>query len=166
MKNTVTSACISALFIAGLTCCLSLDSRAQAPVKPAAAAAQPAKPAAAVIDEFFKKYKDEGTGPALDYFFGTNKYFMNAEGLAQLKVKLDSVRQSLGAYVGKELISQKSASGSLVLYSYLVKHEVQPMRFTFILYKPHNDWVFYRFLYDDRMDQEMEEAVKINNKRP
>jgi len=91
---------------------------------------------------------------------------MNAEGLAQLKVKLDSVRQSLGAYVGKELISQKSASGSLVLYSYLVKHEVQPMRFTFILYKPHNDWVFYRFLYDDRMDQEMEEAVKINNKRP
>jgi hypothetical protein len=139
---------------------------ATATAKPAAAAAQPAKPAAAVIDEFFKKYKEEGTGPALDYFFGTNKYFGNAAGLTQLKAKLDSVRQSLGTYIGKELISQKSASGSLVLYSYLVKHEVQPIRFTFIMYKPHNDWVFYRFLFDDQLDNEMEEGAKINNKRP
>jgi hypothetical protein len=141
---------------------------AQTAAKPAAASAQPApgKTAASVIDEFFKKYKDDGTGPALDYFFGTNKYFNNPTGLAQLKTKLDSARQALGAYIGKELIAQKSASGSLVLYTYLVKHEELPMRFTFVLYKPHNDWVFYRFLFDDQMVTEMIDAAKIDNKRP
>ena len=168
MKNNAYCVRIAALLFSAIVCCSGLGASAQTAAKPAVkpASAQPAKPASAVIDEFFKKYKEEGTGPALDYFFGTNKYFVNPGGLAQLKVKLDSVRQSLGDYLGKELVAQKSASGSLVLYSYLVKHEVQPIRFTFILYKPHNYWVFYRFLYDDRMDQEMEEAVKINNKRP
>ncbi len=168
MKNNITCASVAALLFSAIVCCMSLRAGAQTAAKPTVkpAAVQPAKPASAVIDEFFKKYKEEGTGPALDYFFGTNKYFVNPGGLAQLKLKLDSVRQSLGDYLGKELISQKSASGSLVLYSYLVKHEVQPIRFTFILYKPHNDWVFYRFLYDDRMDQEMEEAAKISTKRP
>jgi hypothetical protein len=167
MKNNSTGTFFKVAILALAGFCFACPAYSQTATKPAATttAAAP-KSAASVIDEFFKKYKDEGTGPALDYFFGTNKYFNNATGLAQLKGKLDSARQSLGAYVGKELISQKSASGSLVLYTYLVKHEVQPIRFTFILYKPHNDWVFYRFLFDDQMVAEMVDAAKIDNKRP
>ena len=137
-----------------------------------AAAAKPAtvKPAgfqsaAGIIDGFFKKYKTSADS-AVDYLFGTNKYFSNPAGIAQLKAKLDSMRMSLGAYAGHELIVQKTASPSLILYSYLVKHDVQPVRFTFIFYRPHSDWVFYRFLFDDQMDLEMEDAAKISNKHP
>ena len=137
-----------------------------------AAVAKPAtlKPAgfqsaAGIIDGFFKKYKTSADS-AVDYLFGTNKYFSNPAGIAQLKAKLDSMRMSLGVYVGHELIVQKTASPSLILYSYLVKHEIQPVRFTFIFYRPHSDWVFYRFLFDDQMDLEMEDGAKISNKHP
>ncbi len=134
-----------------------------AAAKPAAVAP---KGAAALIDAFFKKYKDDGTGPAVDYLFATNKYFTNTNGINQLKTKLDSLRSNIGAYLGKDLIVTKTASNSLVYYSYLVKHEIQPIRFTFMFYKPQNDWVLYRFKYDDQMDAELEEAGKISNKHP
>jgi hypothetical protein len=170
----------SFLFV-GIFCCSIVYANAQA--KPAAAkpggksaAAKPATTKAAVvipvvsrsvvsvIDTFFKKYKNDGTSAAIDFLFGTNKYFTNTAGIAQLKAKLDSLRQGIGMYLGKDLISQKNASNSLYFYSYLVKHEVQPLRFTFIFYKPQNDWVLYRFKYDDQMDIELEDAGKINNK--
>ena len=122
--------------------------------------------AVALVDTFFKKYKDDGTNPAIDYLFRTNKLFTNTSQITLLKAKLDSLRQSIGAYLGKELIVQKSASPSLVFYSYLVKHENQPLRFTFMFYKAKNDWVLYRFKYDDQMDNELEDAGKINMKRP
>jgi hypothetical protein len=123
------------------------------------------KGAQSYIETFFKKYK---TSPdsAIDYIFGTNQLFArNASQINVLKMKMDSLQFSLGKYTGKELISQRSASPSLVIYSYLAKHENQPIRFTFIFYKASNDWVLYRFNYDDSMDQEMFESVKINNKR-
>lgn len=48
------------------------------------------KGAADLVNTFFKKYKEEGTSAAVDYIFGTNKYFTNTAGITQLKAKLDS----------------------------------------------------------------------------
>jgi len=160
--------------ISGLLCCFSFCAMAQDATPPATTAAKtPAaktapvvpKTASSIIDAFFKKYKDEGTGPAIDYLFGTNKYFTNTAGIVTLKTKLDSLRQSVGNYLGKDLIIQKNASTSMVFYSYLVKNEIQPIRFTFIFYKPQTEWVLYRFKYDDAMEVELEEAGKISNKK-
>jgi hypothetical protein len=161
---------------------IALYCQAQDTTKAAKPAAKPgaktamAKPAAAktaapvtvttIIEGFFKRYKTQGPDSAVDYLFSTNKYFSNPRGIALLKAKLDSLHQSLGDFIGRELIVQKNASPSLVLYSYIVKHEIQPVRFTFIFYKPHNDWVFYRFLFDDQMDLELEDGAKISNKHP
>ena len=157
--------------LTAIVCSCSFYSFAQTEVKPAevkpdAKSAVVPKGAAGLIETFFKKYKDDGTGPAIDYLFATNKLFDNNAGIATLKVKLDSLRQSVGKYLGKDLITQKNAGISLVLYSYLVRHENSPIRFTFIFYKPQNDWVLYRFKYDDQIDGELEDAGKINNKRP
>jgi len=152
------------------SCYFGLTASAQAPITPTApkptVVGLAPKTALSIIDAFFKKYKDDGTGPAVDYLFGTNKYFTNAAGISQLKVKLDSLRQTVGTYLSKELIAQRSSSPSLYLYSVLVKNEIQPLRFTFIFYKPQSEWVLYRFKYDDQMDSELEEAAKINNKHP
>ena len=162
-----------AFLVAAILCCGAMYAKSQGAAAPAKPAATPAKAPAVVIkgaadlvNIFFKKYKDDGTGPAIDYLFGTNKYFTNTAGINQLKTKLDSLRQGIGTFLGKDLIVQRNASNSLVFYSYLVKHEIQPIRFTFIFYKPQNDWVLYRFKYDDQMDVELEDAGKINNKHP
>jgi hypothetical protein len=129
------------------------------------AASTVSKGAMSYIDVFFKKYK-VSSDSAIDYLFSTNKLFTgNTSQINQLKQKLDSLQLNIGKYIGKELISQKSATPSLVLYSFLVKHENQPIRFTFMFYKPQNEWELYRFNYDDAMDIELMEAAKINNKR-
>ncbi len=113
------------------------------------------------IDTFFKKYKQEGTAKAIDYIFSFNPSLVNVSQLTDLKSKLDSTRNLLGNFDSQELITQKSISNSLVLFSYLVKHEKQPIRFTFIFYKPKNDWTLYKFKFDDQADTELEEASKI-----
>lgn len=144
------------------------QTHANKPAAKPAPAKQVAGPKSAlqIIDVFFKKYKDEGADTAIDYLFATNKLLANLPQLSVLKAKLDSLPQSVGKYVGHELITQKSASPSLYFYSYLVKFENQPYRFTFMFYKPQNDWELYRFKYDDQIDSELEEAGKINNKHP
>lgn len=147
--------------------CHHFNTSAQTAAKPDAkpATAGAVKGTQSYIDGFFKRYK-ASPDSAIDYIFGTNKLFVrNASQINVLKMKIDSLQLSLGKYTGKELISERSASPSLVIYSYLVKHEDQPIRFTFIFYKAQNDWALYRFNFDDSMDQEMFEAVKINNKR-
>jgi hypothetical protein len=153
-------------------CLFCFGAMAQTPVKKPAAKAAVAKPAAApksapqLIDAFFKKYKDKGADTAINYLFGTNKLLANLPQLSVLKAKLDSLPQLAGKYMGHELIVQKSASPSLFFYSYLVKFENQPYRFTFMFYKPGNEWRLYRFKYDDQLDPELEEAGKISNKHP
>jgi hypothetical protein len=158
----------SFLLIVLLGCGLVAIAQTKKPVKAVAGGALPVvavKGAQSYVETFFKKYK-VSPDSAVDYLFGTNKLFTNrTTQINVLKSKLDSLQLTLGKYTGKELLVEKSASPSLVLYSYLVKHENQPVRFTFIFYKSSNEWSLYRFNYDDQMDVEMFEAAKINNKR-
>lgn len=156
---------IAAFLLCG-TFAAQAQTTASATTKPAAKkVTETAKGVVSYIETFFKKYKTSSDS-AIDYIFGTNKLFTNLSQINMLKSKLDSLQLSLGPFIGRELIAEKSATNSLVIYSYIVKHENQPIRFIFMFYKPHNDWELYRFNYDDGMDAEMLESVKINNKKP
>jgi len=117
--------------------------------------------AAGIVEVFFKKYKDEGTEQAIDYLFGTNKLFNDTTQISGLKKKLVLLRQTVGLYLGKEFIMQKNAGKSLYFYSYIVKFENQPVRFTFMFYKPKNEWVLYHFKYDADLDTELENSGRI-----
>jgi hypothetical protein len=141
-------------------CAISYFANAQAPASAAKPVAAAPKGAMSYIDMFFKKYK---TSPdsAIDYIFATNKLFTNLAQINAVKAKLDSGQAALGKYLGKELISQKSVSPGFVGYTYLAKHENEPIRFTFIFYKPQNEWILYRFNFDDAIDTELFDALKI-----
>jgi len=160
------------LLISTVIICAAFSAKAQTAAKPATTKPAATKPAttkspalaSSYIETFFKKYKTSSDS-AIDYLFGTNKLFTNYAQINLLKSKLDSLELNLGKYEGRELISQKSAGTSLVIYSYLVKHENQPVRFIFMFYKPKDQWELYRFNYDDSMDTELIEAAKINNKK-
>jgi hypothetical protein len=117
--------------------------------------------AVAITDVFFKKYKDEGTEQAIDYLFSTNKLFTDTAQIGGLKRKLIALKQSVGQYLGRELIAQKNAGKNLYFYAYVLRFESQPIRFTFMFYKPKNDWVLYHFKYDADLDAELEQAGKI-----
>ena len=112
-----------------------------------------------VIDSFFKKYENSPEA-AIDYVFTTNKVF-TLDQTSDLKSKLMEVQSKIGKFQEIELITSKHTSKSLVLYSYLVKHENQPLRFTFIFYKSNKQWKLYKFKFDDDFAKELEEAGRI-----
>jgi hypothetical protein len=162
MKNFLRRSFLLTVII--ISCTICAKAQAPAAAKPAAKSAVVSKGAASYIESFFKKYKSNPDS-AVDYIFGTNKLFTNVSQINLLKSKLDSMQVILGKYLGRELIVQKTPTPSLVLYSYIVKHENSPIRFTFMFYKAQNDWVLYRFNYDDQIDGELIDAAKINNKK-
>lgn len=112
-----------------------------------------------LAENFFKAYKEE-TKKAVFELFKTNPRIDSGK-LDEIVKTIDKERKNIGDYHGKELITQKKASGSLVLYSYLVKHDVQPVRFTFMFYKPKNDWIIYRFYFDGNVDSELQDSAKL-----
>lgn len=112
-----------------------------------------------IINHFFKKYESSPSN-AVDYIFNTNKSFIPQQ-ITELKDKLAGTALTIGAFNGYEQITTKNTSSSLTLYSYLAKHDKQPIRFTFIFYKPKDQWVLYKFKFDDSVDAELEESGRI-----
>jgi hypothetical protein len=116
-----------------------------------------------LIEKFFKSYDKESTTKAMIDIFKTNP-LIDTNSLVRLITKIDTTRSIIGPYMGKDLIVQRKASNSLILYSYLVKHQTQPLRFTFMFYKPKNEWVIYRLYFDDSVSSELEQSAKISAK--
>jgi hypothetical protein len=112
------------------------------------------------IHEFFDKYKNESSDKALDYIFSTNK-LTDRNQVIYVKGKLDSVNLLWGKITGTTMIVEKDISKDLVLFSYLVKYENAPLRFTFIFYRPQDHWMLLKFNYDDSMINELEDSAKI-----
>jgi len=119
-----------------------------------------AKEAIGYINTFFDKYKHEGPKPAIDYIFSKSNG-TTITGIDALKSKIDSLKSTLGSFSGYEQIIEKNAANSLVLFSYLVKHENHPLRFTFVFYKPKDNWVLYKFSVDAEVENELEYSGKI-----
>jgi hypothetical protein len=109
------------------------------------------------VTSFFNKYQKDGSNIAIDYLFETNKSLISDD----VKTKLKAVKNVYGEFTGVEKITQKSVGNSLVLISYLVKHEKQPIRFTFVYYKAKEHWSLYKFQLDEEALSELEDASKI-----
>ena len=114
-----------------------------------------------MVTDFFKTYS---TNPeqALDDIFKTNEWLMkNEDGIASVKSKLNLNIGLMGEYCGYEKIVKRQLGESMVLESYLVKYERQPLRFTLKFYKPKDKWILYNFQFDEDVDEELHESAKI-----
>ena len=117
------------------------------------------------IEKFFETFQKKGSTPALDELYSSNKWVSKAEdAVANLKSQMVELTVDyVGELHGYELITKKKLSDSYILYSYLVKYDRQPIRFTFQFYKPNKTWRLQSFKFDASLDDELEEAVMINN---
>ena len=115
-----------------------------------------------ITDVFFETF-EKAPLKAVDYVFGTNKWMVerNKDGIENVKNKLSSFLGLVGNYYGYEKITEKSIGKSLKLVSYMIKYDRQPIRFTFIFYKPKDKWQVQNFQYDDKLDDELEESGKV-----
>jgi len=114
-----------------------------------------------IINEFFTLYKNKGVDPSLDYLFGTNKWMENSKDQIEgVKLKLTGTTKQLGDYYGYNLITKKSIADHYWLYTFILRYDRQPLRFSILFYKPNDQWRMLNFSYDDSLDDELEEAAK------
>jgi hypothetical protein len=100
---------------------------------------------------------------ALDYLFGTNKWMNDSKDqIGNVKSKLNGTLKQLGTYNGYNLICKKSIGDNLSLYTFIVRYDRQPLRFSLLFYNPSSQWRLHNFSYDDNMDEELTEAAKAD----
>lgn len=115
-----------------------------------------------IIDKFFTEYENVGADEALDNLYATSEWMgRNQDATQNVKSQLANLQSLVGTYYGREFITKKSVGKSLSLYSYLVKYDRQPLRFTFEFYKPNDKWTIFGFSFDENLDDELEEAAKV-----
>lgn len=115
-----------------------------------------------IVDEFFKIYKTEPV-KAVDYVFKTNKWMdRNIDGIENVKNQLIKFVPLMGYYYGFEKLLEVKKGKSLVHLSYIAKYDRQPIRFSFFFYNPNGTWQLQNFKFDDSLDDELEEAAKLN----
>lgn len=114
-----------------------------------------------IINKFFEIYKIEGSGKAVDYIFSMNKYYSNIlESIEQLKQNLAKTISMEGKYYDYELITKKKAGQSLTMMTFLVKYDKEPLTFKVFFYKASNTWQLQNFKFDNKIDEELEEASR------
>jgi hypothetical protein len=115
-----------------------------------------------ITDKFFETF-EKSPLKAVDYVFGTNSWMVdrNKDGIENVKTQLTSFLGLVGEYYGYEKITEKSVGESYKLVSYMIKYDRQPVRFTFVFYKPKDKWQVQNFQYDDNLDDELEESGKV-----
>lgn len=118
-----------------------------------------------VIATFFEKYEKEDPASAVDYIFSTNKYLTgNDEQVAAIKMKLNTAVAVIGPYTGYEAVIIKEIGTCMVVNTYIVKYERQPLFFTFVLYKPGELWQVQTLRFDDKLDEETMKMWKNSTK--
>ena len=115
------------------------------------------------IDEFFKIYKSKGVDASMDFLFKSNKWMSNQKDqIESVKSKLEGTMKLVGDYYGYDFVTKKTVGDHLALYTYMVRYDRQPIRFSLTFYKANDQWMFFNFKYDDNMDDELEEAIKVS----
>jgi hypothetical protein len=115
-----------------------------------------------ITDKFFEIFTEEPF-KAFDYAFSTNPYHeKNALGIEQLKDDFRKLTVSYGEYYGFEEITQKQIGGNYMLFSFLVKYDLKPIRFTFFLYRAKDVWRVHQMNYDENFGIELVESAKQN----
>lgn len=111
-----------------------------------------------MIKVFFNNYKVQKTELAFDELFSSNKLF-TSEDISSIKLKIAEYSKVLGQYHGQHLLIKEDINEIIQVHSYILKYEIQPIRFTFTFYKPSLKWKIQNFKISDDFIEEIEKAT-------
>ncbi|WP_196891176.1 hypothetical protein [Aureivirga marina] len=113
-----------------------------------------------MLDNFFSTYKTDRE-KALNDIFNTNEWLTNnKKGLISIQSRINHEILQMGNYNGYEELITTTLSDFLVLKSYVLKYDRQPILFTFIFYKAKDQWILYDFNYDNDINDELYDKAR------
>lgn len=114
-----------------------------------------------ISKKFFDTYKLGDTDKAIDYLFSNSPYAADVtESIDDVKRQLKKTAVQIGKFYGADLLASKTAGPNVLMLTYLVRHDRQPMVFNIMYYKPNDKWQMQDFKFGNTIDDELEEASK------
>lgn len=112
-----------------------------------------------MVERFFNLYEGESVSAAMDYLNSSNPWIaMNSSG----SEKLEELVSDFGKFYGFEYIKKGCINNRYSIISCMVIYERQPLRFSFILYKPKDEWRFQSFRFDNDLESEMINSTVVS----
>lgn len=110
---------------------------------------------------FFDIYNNRGGPASIDYIYSNNPLIFEKKDLmGNMKEKLSHLAEMVGKSHGEVLIQDRSFKKTIRVITYLVKHERQPIRFTFIFYRSSDRWITYQFGFDDALTEDVIKPIQ------
>lgn len=114
-----------------------------------------------ITTHFFELFQEKGSDVAFDYAWSTNKWLItDTISTRDTKTKFKKGIAMLGKYYGYELIEKITLTDSYVLFDYLLKFDRQPLKISFILYKPDLSWQIIDLKFDPKLTDDIESKRK------
>jgi len=112
-------------------------------------ATQPPAEVAGPIDKFFKGLKEGDYSNAYEAFLAGTRLGQQKE---KMSVFISKTQEAFGIY-GKlndyEVFDNYSVGSNVIVLTYLSRHDVQPLRWRFIFYRPDKTWGLINMGFDD-----------------
>ena len=117
---------------------------------------------APIIDDFFKKMEANNYKAALDNLLSSNENIdLKDSATLLMKSRFAEINQLSGAYKGRSLLKKRNINDDIAIYSYLSKYDKKFYRFVFVFYNNGTTTKIYKFLFDDTVEIEIEESLKL-----
>jgi hypothetical protein len=106
-------------------------------------------------------YKTGDSDKAIDYLFSSSPFKSDiTEAIEEVKRKLKKAATQIGTFYGADLLATKTAGPNIIMLTYIVRHEREPLVFNIMFYKPSDKWQMQNFKFGNAIDDELEEASK------
>jgi hypothetical protein len=114
------------------------------------------------IDIFFGKIEAKEYKNAVDDLLSSNEYITQKDSSTiAMKSRFATLNEISGPYRGRSLLKKKRINDDLIIYSYLAKYDKKFYRFVFEFYNNGVETKIYKFQFDDTLEIELEESVKL-----
>ncbi len=112
-------------------------------------ATNPSAELAGPIDKFFKTLRTGDYAGAYETFLAGSRLGAQKE---KMSVFVSKTQEAFGLY-GKlndyEIFDNYSVGANVIVLTYLSRHDVQPLRWRFIFYRPDKTWTLINMGFDD-----------------
>ncbi len=113
-----------------------------------------------LVEAFYLNYEKD-LSESLKSILKTNPDLISDENYQTILRSIKEGQSKAGKYFGHEKILSRHIGKSVILLSYLAKHQKFPIRYTFTFYKPNNDWLLYDFKFDSDIMKELEKSSQL-----
>jgi len=117
---------------------------------------------AIIIDSFFSEIKSNNYSRGLNRMLKGNEIInLQDSGTIIMQNKFSLLNETSGKFISAKLLRKRELDNDLAVYIYFVKYDKKFYRFTFTFYNNNNDVKIYKFAFDDTIDSEMVESLRL-----